>query len=350
MPGTTFGALLKQVHTVQTIPVWIGKGTGSATTVAGVYFHRAAFDALVKKYGVEHPSHDGGVYGQTDRTAVLVPEPHNPKDANAVKVLLDGVHVGYIAAAFAPSYTAILNPLAGRNWFVEVGAHLYWTRGAQYGDPERSVNLQLPPAHLILPANAPPTDPWLMLPNSTRAKVAGGGDRQAPIVHLLGQYGEALMYGVLNEKPPGPSRSTKPVVELTIDGNVMGQFSAKLSEDTIAVVRRAATLGVQVTVETYVRGNALDVEVWAYPTATSALDQDWLSALDRLGASTTTSVATRGSSITDSASGTNDQIDGAKEPLPPLLPDAAWFPDPYDSTQWRYWDGSAWTRNTAPRN
>jgi len=26
-----------------------------------------------------------------------------------------------------------------------------------------------------------------------------------------------------------------------------------------------------------------------------------------------------------------------------------WFPDPNDARQWRYWDGSAWTEQIAPR-
>lgn len=30
-------------------------------------------------------------------------------------------------------------------------------------------------------------------------------------------------------------------------------------------------------------------------------------------------------------------------------PPAAWFPDPDDPTQYRYWDGSAWTEHRAPR-
>lgn len=31
-------------------------------------------------------------------------------------------------------------------------------------------------------------------------------------------------------------------------------------------------------------------------------------------------------------------------------PPAAWFPDPHDPTQYRYWDGAAWTEHRAPRS
>ena len=30
-------------------------------------------------------------------------------------------------------------------------------------------------------------------------------------------------------------------------------------------------------------------------------------------------------------------------------PPAGWFPDPQDATQYRYWDGTAWTEHRAPR-
>lgn len=33
---------------------------------------------------------------------------------------------------------------------------------------------------------------------------------------------------------------------------------------------------------------------------------------------------------------------------PPAEPVAGWYPDPYDSSQQRYWDGSIWTGHTAP--
>jgi hypothetical protein len=34
---------------------------------------------------------------------------------------------------------------------------------------------------------------------------------------------------------------------------------------------------------------------------------------------------------------------------PPTLPPPAWFPDPQDPSQWRWWDGTKWTEHQAPR-
>ncbi|GEM_PF-6470910 len=35
-------------------------------------------------------------------------------------------------------------------------------------------------------------------------------------------------------------------------------------------------------------------------------------------------------------------------PTAPATP-AGWYPDPHDAGRWRYWDGSAWTEDRAPR-
>ena len=36
-------------------------------------------------------------------------------------------------------------------------------------------------------------------------------------------------------------------------------------------------------------------------------------------------------------------------PITPERAPADWYPDPYAPEHWRYWDGTAWTDNVAPR-
>lgn len=63
--------------------------------VAGESYHRAEIGRLFRSWGLV----EGGV---TMRSAVLVPEPTNKHDRNAVKVTIDGLHVGYVPAENAP--------------------------------------------------------------------------------------------------------------------------------------------------------------------------------------------------------------------------------------------------------
>ena len=60
-----------------------------------------------------HPSSDGG--RNRDHLATLVPEPDNPYDANAVRVIIvaDSFgHVGYLAREDAVAHRPVINRLA----------------------------------------------------------------------------------------------------------------------------------------------------------------------------------------------------------------------------------------------
>ena len=77
-------------------------------SVAGTSFHQDAILAMGKKNpdftftkrdlfkrGLEEPVYE---YTFSPKKAELVPEPENPHDPKAIKVLVDDVHVGYIKA------------------------------------------------------------------------------------------------------------------------------------------------------------------------------------------------------------------------------------------------------------
>src|SRR5262245_47496349 len=64
----------------------------------------------------------GGSLGQQIRcavVAVLLPEPDNPHDPNAIAVLIEGRHVGYLPREIAAAYVA---PLGGL--MAACGAHV----------------------------------------------------------------------------------------------------------------------------------------------------------------------------------------------------------------------------------
>lgn len=77
-------------------------------SVAGTSYHQDAIRAMGKKNpdfaltkrdlfkrGQEEPVYE---YTFNPKKAELIPEPENPHDPKAIKVLVDGVHVGYIKA------------------------------------------------------------------------------------------------------------------------------------------------------------------------------------------------------------------------------------------------------------
>src|SRR5690606_35629892 len=60
-----------------------------------------------------------------DCTAELKPEPTNPNDPNAIKVLINGVHVGYIAAKDCPHLMGKINGGEIKNILATVGGGKY---------------------------------------------------------------------------------------------------------------------------------------------------------------------------------------------------------------------------------
>lgn len=81
---------------------------GRLVNVAGESHYQDALteivgDAAASEAQVRHPTE-----------AVLVPEPDNPHDANAVRVEIDGRKVGYLPRAEAVAYGPMLRTLADR--------------------------------------------------------------------------------------------------------------------------------------------------------------------------------------------------------------------------------------------
>lgn len=96
--------------------------------VVGESYHRAALRAVM---GIDPSTRHGMWIG----TATLVPEPSNPHDPNAVAVVIDGHHVGYIPRELAPSVLQVV----GRKPF-EVPAKI---EGSSQGD-DYGVELVVP--------------------------------------------------------------------------------------------------------------------------------------------------------------------------------------------------------------
>jgi len=88
--------------------------------VAGESYHRNAVAAMFTGWGLQ----DGGV---KMCHAVLQPEPTNKHDRNAVKVLINNNHIGYVPADYAPSFAAALKKLK-RGQYAYCDARAWGTR------------------------------------------------------------------------------------------------------------------------------------------------------------------------------------------------------------------------------
>lgn len=92
--------------------------------VAGEQFHAKAIRKLFHGRGL--PVTTAGTTLE-EATCVLVPMPWNPHDSNAVAVLIDEHHVGYLPADLAEDYSQPLGAMAQRRLLVS-GLARVWVK------------------------------------------------------------------------------------------------------------------------------------------------------------------------------------------------------------------------------
>lgn len=100
---------------------------GQQVELDSAYYYRQAFGRL---YG----HHDEPLTEQID--VALVPEPDNPHDRNAIRVLIDGTHVGHLPREYAALWAAYLAQREAHRERAHARAELWyrWSRG--YDAPE----------------------------------------------------------------------------------------------------------------------------------------------------------------------------------------------------------------------
>lgn len=102
--------------------------------VVGEWHYRAAvFDVLGSR--VDSPGENGTVEHETK--ALLVPHPRNTHDANAIRIVTNGLLVGYLSRTRAKTYGPFLNRHAKAGVIFEVPLRLRWTP-TRPGEKERN--------------------------------------------------------------------------------------------------------------------------------------------------------------------------------------------------------------------
>ena len=154
--------------------------------VAGESYYLKEISEIMRRYA-EPRSDEAFVW------AALVPEPHNKHDRNAVAVICRGLPVGHLPRVDASRYAAWIGELAGRGLALHVRARIWAGTSATWDDasgdystrPNASVRLALPEPHLLGPVNAPPAEPYAVLPYGSAIQVTGEENHREAIAPFL---------------------------------------------------------------------------------------------------------------------------------------------------------------------
>jgi hypothetical protein len=207
--------------------------------------------------------------------AVLVPDPANPFDSNAVAVYVDGLHVGYMERGDARLYHRAIAAVPGGH--VTVPSR-QWLRAAGQ-DTWARVTLSLPPADQLTCPN-PIGGKHVVLPPGSTAQVTREEEHMEHLGALLAQYGsEVVVAAVLRAVSEQRPRSSVELVAVDIDGRQVGVLSAAQTANFMPLVKRAEAEGRQLTCRASLRGNSLKADVALHACKAHELDDEQLEQL-----------------------------------------------------------------------
>jgi collagen type III alpha len=217
----------------------------------------------------------------------LVPEPTNKHDANAVQVFIGGRLGGYLPREDAARYAPVLSNLVAQGYLPQVSAEV---RGAIVDDYEYdargrertikrfvgSVRLDLAEPHLLIPANAPPDVPHVLLPRGNAIQVTGEEVYVSRLAPMIGPAGETWIHVTLHEVHEQMARSTKTLVEVRVDGAPGGRLTPKMSSELLPAIRHFAERGLTTAGRAILKGNQLKADITLYVARAGELPQEWL--------------------------------------------------------------------------
>lgn len=303
------------------------------------------------------------------RTFELIPEPNNPNDRWAISVRADGLTVGYLCGEDCWGWANVIRRVVASGMVPVVPGRIYayeatnWDMWDAENDPPKElaarVQLKLGEPTGALPMNNPPNVPYTLIPRSSIVQVTKEGEHSDALLKFVPATGCGALFVTLHEST-GRAASAKPVVEVRIDDERIGQLTPQMSQRFLPMIRHLEARGLVTTCWGDVKGSAVAAEVRIDGIKANEADAVVLEGhpvtLHRLVAFEDDPLAY---DLSAGEVGTtqpenpqmheSEHFGGIATPVSPPLPPAAWYDDPADPRMFRYWDGRQWTEHVAPK-
>nr|WP_246497532.1 HIRAN domain-containing protein [Sphaerisporangium rubeum] len=223
---------------------------------------------------------------ELETTAILIREPHNRHDPNAVAVLIQQETVGYLPREDATRYRSLLDHMAASGFAARVPCRVWggMVTDHEYDQAGRtrlnerfiaSVKIALAEPHLCLPVNTAPQGPHVVLPHGGAIQVSGEEHHLSNIKPLLRTEGESYAFATLHEVTDSTGRTVKHFVEVRLDENRVGQLTPKMSGELLPAIRLLDSMGHVTVAKAKLKGNHLKAEVTLYCARAHELPNGW---------------------------------------------------------------------------
>ncbi|HHU11165.1 MAG TPA: DUF2510 domain-containing protein [Intrasporangiaceae bacterium] len=245
--------------------------------VVGESHYREAFLRIVQETRARRGEYGTDIDGVS---ALVIAEPRNEYDPNAVAVFVLGHKVGYLPRDAAALYSAPLQDLADRGEALAVEARV-WVAPVDDTEMGGSVSLMLPPAQGVQSFNDLPGVPCQVIPQGGAIQVTGEDQH----MDVLGKYvgdGERHLAVTLHVVEEQKTERSKPYdcVEVRLDGHRVGVLTRAMSEKMVDVVQYISDRGKLPVCRAVLKGSSLRAEVVLFVAKSHEVSQRWLDAVD----------------------------------------------------------------------
>lgn len=217
--------------------------------------------------------------------ALLVPEPDNPHDPNAISVRVRGQVVGYLSREAAAAYRPIVHRITASGLVTTTTARIWAVKRVSWDNsaPPRffsNIRIYLPEPHEILPLNYQAQTNVAVLPWGGALQVTGEDEHFDHLFNYVPKGGAGLviltMHQVTRTLKNGAQRN---LVEVRLDGERVGQLTAVTSAHFLPSITHAGDFGKTLGVWAKIKGSGLAAELVVQGARAAELDDSWLNAM-----------------------------------------------------------------------
>ncbi|WP_157412725.1 HIRAN domain-containing protein [Arthrobacter woluwensis] len=211
-----------------------------------------------------------------DVQCLLVPEPFNAHDPNAVMVIANGYHVGYLSREDAIRYRPLVRRIVASGYLPGTIGRIWAFRTSS--DISTRVQVAIPHADL-LPLNQLPDREHKQLPWGSGLQVTKEEEHFDVLFNFVPPSGEGFLYSTLHRGVRTlRNGQERPYVELRIDGERVGEMSPVTSQHFLPTIEHLESLGIAPVATVKIKGSALAAQLVLQAARASEIPDEWVEA------------------------------------------------------------------------
>ena len=217
--------------------------------------------------------------------ALLIPEPDNPFDSNAISVRVRGQVVGYLSREAAAAYHPIIHRITASGLVAATTTRIWAVTRNSWDESDKprfysNIRIFLPEPHQILPLNNDPQTSVAVLPWGGALQVTGEEKHFDHLFNYVPKDGEGLviltMHRIVQALKNGTERD---LVEVRLDGERVGQLTAVTSGHFLPSITHAEDFDKELGVWAKIRGSGLAAELVIHGARAADLNDQWLNTM-----------------------------------------------------------------------